>query len=183
MKRAAKYMLMHSNRDRYGDERRDSRYDDRRYPNRDYRDADYRREREYGYGGRRAEYRGNVDFAMTSGRPRREAWDDDDDGTPELTPERAKKWTKAMKNADGTTGAHWTQEHTSQVMAQRGYHYDPAIWHAVMCSIYSDYAEVAKKYGLSGNAEFFADMAHAWLDDKDAVENKAAAYYCYVVMH
>ena len=44
-------------------------------------------------------------------------------------------------------------------MAQRGYHYDPAIWHVVMCSIYSDYAEVAKKYGLSGNAEFFADMA------------------------
>lgn len=42
-------------------------------------------------------------------------------------------------------------------MAQRGYHYDPAIWHVVMCSIYSDYAEVAKKYGLSGNAEFFAD--------------------------
>lgn len=52
-----------------------------------------------------------------------------------------------------------------------------------MCSIYSDYAEVAKKYGLSGNAEFFADMAHAWLDDKDAVEDKAAAYYCYVIMH
>lgn len=71
----------------------------------------------------------------------------------------------------------------SRQMAQRGYHYDPAIWHVVMCSIYSDYAEVAKKYGLSGNAEFFADMAHAWLDDKDAVEDKAAAYYCYVVMH
>lgn len=43
--------------------------------------------------------------------------------------------------------------------------------------------EVAKKYGLGGNAEFYADMAHAWLDDKDAVEDKAAAYYCYVVQH
>lgn len=37
--------------------------------------------------------------------------------------------------------------------------------------------------GLGGNAEFYADMAHAWLDDKDAVEDKAAAYYCYVVQH
>lgn len=180
MKRAAKYMLMHNGREH--DEYREDRYGDRMRRDRDYHEEPRRGEN--GYGGRRAEYRGNVDFAMTSGRPRREVWDDDeDDDIPELTLARAKKWAAAMKNADGTTGAHWTQEQTSQVMAQRGYHYDPAIWHAVMCSIYSDYAEVAKKYGLSGNAEFFADMAHAWLDDKDAVEDKAAAYYCYIVRH
>ena len=66
---------------------------------------------------------------------------------------------------------------------QHGYHYDPATWHAIMCTMYSDFCEVAKKYGLGGNAEFYADMAHAWLDDKDAVEDKAAVYYCYVVQH
>ena len=59
----------------------------------------------------------------------------------------------------------------------------PNKWHAIMCAMYSDFCEVAKKYGLGGNAEFYADMAHAWLDDKDAVEDKAAAYYCYVVQH
>lgn len=175
MKRAAKYMLMHNGREH-----------DERDRDRDYRRDEYDRRGEREHYGRRAEYRGNVDFAMTSGRPRREErreWDDEYGEVPELTPERAKRWTKSMQNADGSAGAHWTQEQTTQVMTQRGYHYNPATWHAIMCAMYSDFCEVAKKYGLGGNAEFYADMAHAWLDDKDAVEDKAAAYYCYVVQH
>lgn len=61
MKRAAKYMLMHNGREH-----------DERDRDRDYRRDEYDRRGEREHYGRRAEYRGNVDFAMTSGRPRRE---------------------------------------------------------------------------------------------------------------
>lgn len=130
-------MLMHNGREH-----------DERDRDRDYRRDEYDRRGEREHYGRRAEYRGNVDFAMTSGRPRREErreWDDEYGEAPELTPELAKRWTKSMQNADGSAGAHWTQEQTTQVMTQRGYHYDPATWHAIMCAMYSDFCEVAKK--------------------------------------
>lgn len=49
-------------------------------------------------------------------------------------------------------------------------------------SVYSDYCAVAKKHGVN-NVDFYADLAKAWLHDKDAVKDKAAAYYEYIVKH
>ena len=51
-----------------------------------------------------------------------------------------------------------------------------------MNMMYSDYCMVASKYGVN-NAEFFADMARAFLFDKDAEGpgEKLAAYYHRVV--
>ena len=49
--------------------------------------------------------------------------------------------------------------------------------------MYSDYVKASKKHGVGGNMDYYVDMALAWLDDKDAVEDKAAAYYRYVVKH
>lgn len=31
--------------------------------------------------------------------------------------------------------------------------------------------------------EYYVDMAKAWIDDQDAVPDKAAAYYTHVVKH
>ena len=47
-----------------------------------------------------------------------------------------------------------------------------------MNMMYSDYYGVAAKYGLD-RPEFYADLAKAFLDDKDAggPEQKIAAYY------
>ncbi len=48
--------------------------------------------------------------------------------------------------------------------------------------IYSDYCAVAEKLGTS-TAEFYACMAKAFLDDKDARPEKLARYYEYITKH
>jgi hypothetical protein len=92
--------------------------------------------------------------------------------------ETAIHWAEHMQNADGSTGPHWTMEQTTAVMVSKGYHYDPAVWYAAMNMIYSDYFKTAKKHGVN-TVEFYADMAEAFLDDKDAggPEEKISAYY------
>ena len=50
----------------------------------------------------------------------------------------------------------------------------------MMNAMYSDYCEVAKKYGVD-QTDFYADMAKAWMNDKDAKKNKSALYYECVV--
>ena len=95
-----------------------------------------------------------------------------------FTKEDAEHWTAKMENEDGTTGAHWTMEQTGQVAAIAGAHYAPWVWYAALNMMYSDYYAVAAKYGLD-RPEFYADLAKAFLDDKDAggPEQKSAAYY------
>ena len=100
----------------------------------------------------------------------------------EFTEHMAKEWTARMKNGDGTTGAHWPMEQVKQLMQQRGINADPAEFFAILNSVYSDYYTVAKKHNVH-NIDFYIDIAKAWLDDKDAVPDKAAAYYEYVVKH
>lgn len=50
----------------------------------------------------------------------------------------------------------------------------------MMNAMYSDYAAVAKKFGVT-SPEFYACMAKAWMEDKDAKEDKTALYYRYIV--
>ena len=56
------------------------------------------------------------------------------------------------------------------------------VWWAAMNMMYSDYYGVAAKYGLD-RPEFYADLAKAFLMDKDAggPEEKMAGYYYGVV--
>lgn len=93
----------------------------------------------------------------------------------------AKEWTAMMENEDGTKGPHWSMEQIKKVIEQRGLHGDPVeIWVA-MNMMYSDYCKVAKKLGVN-TMDFYAEMARAFLDDKDAgVPDKLAAYYEYIV--
>ena len=93
----------------------------------------------------------------------------------------AEQWTADMKNEDGTTGPHWNMEQVKQAMAQRSIPGDPVEFYAVLNSLYSDFGEVFKKYNLK--MDFYCDLTRAWLDDSDAVDNKAAAYFEYVVRH
>ena len=93
----------------------------------------------------------------------------------------AKEWTAMMENEDGTKGPHWSMEQIKKVIEQRGLHGDPVeIWVA-MNMMYSDYCKVAKKLGVN-TMDFYAEMARAFLDDKDAgVPDKLTAYYEYIV--
>lgn len=100
----------------------------------------------------------------------------------EFDEKKAREWTHRMKNADGTQGEKWSMEQARQVMMQRGIKAEPAEFYAILNAMYSDYSKVAQKHGVSG-IDFFADLAKAWLDDEDAVEDKAAMYYECVVKH
>lgn len=96
----------------------------------------------------------------------------------DFTEADAREWTARMENTDDTTGPHWPMAQTTAVMVSKGYHYDPAVWYAAMNMIYSDYFKTAKKHGVN-TVEFYADMAEAFLADKDASgpEEKISAYY------
>ena len=100
-----------------------------------------------------------------------------------LNRQMAEKWVRSMKNADGSTGEHWTMEQVSAIMERHGLRCNPVKFWVAMNAVYSDLSEVAEKHGV-GNEEFYADMAKSfWLCDKDAVEDKLAAYYENVVRH
>ena len=89
-----------------------------------------------------------------------------------------------MKNADGTTGPHWTMEKTEEARAQRGINCDALEFWVAMNMIYSDYAKVAEKVNAN-SMDFYVYMAKAFLEDKDARNQggeKLAKYYEYVVM-
>lgn len=96
--------------------------------------------------------------------------------------EIAGAWVSGMKNTDGTDGGHWTKTQTSAVLKSLGKDIDPDIFWAVMNSIYSDYGSTFAKYGIVA-PEIYGEIAVDWICDDDAVNNKAAMYYKYVVAH
>ena len=100
----------------------------------------------------------------------------------EFTEDDAKAWTARMENEDGTTGPHWTMGQTDAVANVAGVHVDKLTFWACLNMMYSDYYSVAAKYGLD-RLEFYADLAKAFLMDKDAggPEEKMAGYYHGVV--
>lgn len=100
-----------------------------------------------------------------------------------LDRETAMAWTNGMENADGTTGPHWSMEETNALLSHRGTGEDPLHFWVAMNAVYSDLGPVLTKYGLDAPGTC-ADFACAfWLHDKDAVEDKLAAYYGCVVRH
>lgn len=99
-----------------------------------------------------------------------------------LTREEADDWGKSMENADGTNGPHWTMEEADKLHKQYGLSCDKLEFWAVINSIYSDYCEALRESAAS-TPEVYVRLAKAWICDKDAVPNKASAYYTYIVRH
>lgn len=110
--------------------------------------------------------------------------EDDSSGSESdaLTPQMAQKWAAHMKNEDGTSGPHWTQEKAKEIMEQHNMHCDPLEFWVALNAMYSDYFKVAKKNNVN-TVDFYVDMAEAFLDDEDAMPGKPARYYEYVVKH
>lgn len=104
------------------------------------------------------------------------------DQTPRFDQRMAMDWTAEMVNADGTKGPHWSMEETNKLMKQHALDCDPAEFWAVMNSLYSDYCEALRESSAS-TPEVYVRLARAWIKDKDAVPDKAAAYYTHVVAH
>ena len=98
----------------------------------------------------------------------------------EITKEKAQKWTKHMKNSDGSTGAHWDFAQTKALGEKLGINVDPVEFYVAVNMMYSDYCGVAKKFGLD-TADFYGHMAKAFLEDKDAAPDKLKNYFEEVV--
>lgn len=95
----------------------------------------------------------------------------------ELTLEKAKHWVEGMENSDGSMGGRWTYEEIKQYAKNFGITGEEKTieFFAMINAMYSDYCKVAKKFGVN-TAEFYAELAKAWIDDKDAVPDKTAVY-------
>lgn len=122
-------------------------------------------------------------------RGRDQRMDDDDEGqrSQSMDKEMAMEWVEGMKGSDPThpRGPRWKPDEVKLYAQRAGF---PAegnkfyeFW-AVMNAMYSDYYEVGKKYGVN-NPEFYADLAKSFLNDKDAVKNKAQIYFDCIVKH
>ena len=99
---------------------------------------------------------------------------------PVFNRQMAEDWVSRMQNADGTRGPHFSMEKAKEVMKQYNADCDPVEFWVVLNSLYSDYDQALKKNNAS-TLELYACLAKAWLEDQDAVSNKLAAYYTYVV--
>ena len=105
-----------------------------------------------------------------------------DGGQMDLDQMSAEQWARNMEKEDGSRGPKWTKEQVKPYMAQAGYHGPEYKFWVIMNAMYSDYCNVAKKYGQD-RPEYYADLAKAWLEDKDARPEKAGLYYRYIVQH
>jgi len=92
-----------------------------------------------------------------------------------LTWEMAQEWVSNIKSKSGK-GQKWEFEQVQKIVEQQKLPYDPVEFWAVLNAVHSDYAEVFRKYGVT-TLDAFIDMAKAWLDDEDAVDDKALAYF------
>lgn len=95
----------------------------------------------------------------------------------EFTEEHARKWMNALPG-----GPHWTKDQTTAVMRQCGYDHKPCEFWAVMNALYSDYGKTMAKHGAD-KPNIWADLAHDWIDDADAVEDKVGRYWRDIVRH
>lgn len=98
-------------------------------------------------------------------------------GIGTLPREAAEIWVESLIGADGTRGPRWSMADVRSMAEQRGYTTEAEqvdFW-AVINMLRSDFCEVAKRYSVN-SPEFFADLARAWINDPDAVEDKAAQY-------
>jgi hypothetical protein len=107
--------------------------------------------------------------------------DSDDD---HLTREEAEKWVKGMKSEDGKTGGRWPYQEIKQYAGNFGIQGEDKIieFYAVMNALYTDYCKVAKKHGVD-KVDFWADMAKAFISDKDAKPGKVKMYYECIAKH
>ena len=98
-----------------------------------------------------------------------------------MTREMAEEWVESMEGDDPAKpkGGKWTPDQIKPIATKYGVPTEgERFWefYAIMNAMYSDYYPVAKKYNTL-NPDYFADLAMAFINDKDAVRNKVSVYY------
>lgn len=95
-----------------------------------------------------------------------------------ITIGEAMEWAESLPE-----GAKWKTDEVKQYAQKVGVSSSGkefAEFYAVMNAMYSDYHKVLAKHGITDPA-VYAEMACAFLNDEDAVENKSAVYYRFIV--
>jgi hypothetical protein len=102
-----------------------------------------------------------------------------------LTKEKAEKWVKHMRSGDHR-GEMWTMEDAKELAKKYKIEDKQELldFYAALNMVHSDYADVAREWGVD-NEDFYAALACAFLYDDDGKppSEKLAAYYKYVVPH
>lgn len=105
-----------------------------------------------------------------------------------LTREKAEKWVRSMHSDDPKShGEMWTYEDAKTLAEERGLPtegQDMIDFYVALNMVYNDYCKVAKEHGVD-TEDYFADLAQAWLYDRDGKPptEKLMAYKKYVVPH
>ena len=102
---------------------------------------------------------------------------------PVLTREMAEYWMENLQNEDGTKGPHWSLEDVKSIIKQRGLQVDPIRLWVGMNAEYSDNVMINRKYGVDKQEYYLESAIAKWLNDKDAVDDKEAAYFMHVIKH
>lgn len=102
-----------------------------------------------------------------------------------LTREKAEEWVESMQNEDPNReeGECWTLDEAKAIAKKMGMPTEGKKlieFYAVINAMYSDYYKVAEKFDLVED-DFFAELAKAFIEDKDAVKDKVAVYYDCIV--
>ena len=93
---------------------------------------------------------------------------------------QVKKWLKEMQNEDGTTGGHFGRDSAEALRRAHCPGCDELEFYAAINMIYSDSCKVARQMSVD-RPEFYAHMAKAFLEDKDAGDGKLLKYMRHVV--
>lgn len=105
---------------------------------------------------------------------------------PHFDEEHARYAVENMENEDGSKGPHWTVEETTSVANQMGINlksekHNKWDWYVAMNMIYSDFYKAVVAMTGSANTKHFAELAKAWICDKDISEGKMWHYYVYIM--
>ena len=95
----------------------------------------------------------------------------------EFTESDAREWVSHMDPP-----GKWSMEQTTAVMRQHGYDHRPCVFFAVMNMLWSDYGKTVSKFGMD-RADFWAELAHDFVDDPDAEDMKVGRYWRDIVRH
>lgn len=104
-----------------------------------------------------------------------------------LSQEMAEKWVKCMSVPEGSlaiNGEKWNLDEAKEMAVKSGIEFvrfNEFEWYAILNAMYSDNFEVAQKYSVADDPEFFIDLAMAWLMDDDVQPNKTYNYYKNIV--
>lgn len=149
--------------------------EDERYAN--YGNEDGRSDRQIGFGASMHMDDGRTKQSMQKGK----AGTMMNHGMDEQT---AREWVDSMQSMDKAhpRGGKWTPEQLEALAKKHGVPTTGKEWwefYAMVNAMYSDYCEVAKRYNIT-SPDFYAQMALAFINDKDAVDDKVMKYWQYI---